>query len=227
MSPLAGVQSSAINHLMDNGLARINHTRPGSPAATAAKTGDATRQARLRRAAVQKIEQLFELHVFETELGWMAALGQYERLYQLVIGCETATAAIQRLQADWLANADESRWCLDLEQRLQAYASGVPMSFPDVPVYFGEVTPFQRRVLDRCRRIPSGETMSYGELARAAGRPGAARAVGNVMASNRLPIVVPCHRVVHADGSIGHFSAPQGARLKQRMLRLEQQAAHD
>lgn len=183
------------------------------------KQGQRARGARpsLARAAVAA----HTLHVFETELGWIAALGRDGALVQLSIGCDTPAAAVERLNPDWAADAVSARWCVELERRLCAYAAGKPVDFADVAVLDEDRTPFQRRVLDCCRRIAYGQTLSYGELARRAGRPGAARAVGNTMASNRLPLVIPCHRVVHADGRIGHFSAPQGSRMKRRLLDLE------
>ena len=77
-----------------------------------------------------------------------------------------------------------------------------------------------QRALDR----EGGHTVTYGELATRSGTPGAARAVGSVMARNRVPVVIPCHRVVAA-GGMGGFSAPNGLQLKQRMLNLEKIAA--
>ncbi len=78
---------------------------------------------------------------------------------------------------------------------------------------------FSRDVLRACAQIPYGETRSYGELAVMAGKPGAARAVGQVMARNPLPLFVPCHRVIAADGSLGGFGG--GLEMKRRLLRLE------
>jgi methylated-DNA-[protein]-cysteine S-methyltransferase len=83
------------------------------------------------------------------------------------------------------------------------------------------VTDFQRKVLDACRAIPPGETLSYAELAVIAGAPGAARAVGNVMRTNRIPLVIPCHRVVGSGGSLGGYSAPDGLAMKRKLLERE------
>lgn len=68
-----------------------------------------------------------------------------------------------------------------------------------------ETTPFRRAVYRALLTVPAGETVSYGELAAMAGYPGAARAVGSAMAANPLALVVPCHRVVRSDGSLGHY----------------------
>jgi O-6-methylguanine DNA methyltransferase len=83
---------------------------------------------------------------------------------------------------------------------------------------FDGMTPFQRTVLETIFRIPAGETMTYGEVAKAAGKPGAARAVGNVMAMNPIPLILPCHRVV-ATGGLGGFTG--GLEVKRKLLRLE------
>ena len=84
-----------------------------------------------------------------------------------------------------------------------------------------DLPPFHRSVVRQCRRIPYGKTASYADLARATGNPHAARAIGNAMARNPLPLVVPCHRVLRTDGSLGGFSTPRGINEKIRLLRLE------
>lgn len=90
----------------------------------------------------------------------------------------------------------------------------------DLPVDL-EVTPFDREVLEEVRRIPSGRTATYGEIARRVGRPNAARAVGNALARNPAIVVVPCHRVLPKSGRIGNYSGEGGARTKERLLRRE------
>ncbi len=79
---------------------------------------------------------------------------------------------------------------------------------------------FAKRLIKAVCEIPYGETRSYGDLAKIIDRPKAARAVGRVMAANRVPIIIPCHRVVKADGSIGGYSA--GIDIKRFLLKLEQ-----
>jgi methylated-DNA-[protein]-cysteine S-methyltransferase len=81
--------------------------------------------------------------------------------------------------------------------------------------------PFARRVFAATRGVSAGTTTTYGELARAVAQPGAARAVGTALARNPFPIIVPCHRVLAADGSLHGFSAPGGIATKQRILEIE------
>jgi methylated-DNA-[protein]-cysteine S-methyltransferase len=116
---------------------------------------------------------------------------------------------------------DDDALAADVLERLVRYADGEPVDLSDVPVCVDHLTPFARRVVKSCRAIRRGQTRSYSDLATAAGRPGAARAVGQVMAANRVPLVVPCHRVVAADGHLGGFSAPDGLAMKRRLLDLE------
>lgn len=82
-----------------------------------------------------------------------------------------------------------------------------------------EIRPFDREVLAAIRRIPFGTTASYADVARAIGRPRAARAVGGALARNPLPLLLPCHRVIHANGEEGGYSG--GAGNKRRMLEWE------
>ena len=90
----------------------------------------------------------------------------------------------------------------------------------DVPVDL-PLSPFERAVLEEVRRIPLGETRSYSEIARRIGRPGASRAVGNAVAHNPAPLVIPCHRVVPRRGGVGNYSATGGTRTKRRLMSQE------
>lgn len=104
-----------------------------------------------------------------------------------------------------------------LRQEISEYCAGERREFT-VPVA-ASGTPWQQRVWEALRNIPFGETRSYAEVAALVGRPGAARAVGGANGCNRVPLVVPCHRVISADGSLGGFSG--GLHLKRRLLEHE------
>jgi methylated-DNA-[protein]-cysteine S-methyltransferase len=162
---------------------------------------------------------------FPTNLGWMALAARGERLVRLSFGHPSAAAALAHLDSgdDWTATdrRDLHPKIADVVERLERYAAGEEVSFADVAIDLSHLTAFQQRVVRACRKISRGRTRTYGELAAAVGNPGAARAVGSVMAKNRLPIVVPCHRVVGSAGSLGGFSAPDGLCMKERMLALE------
>ncbi len=91
----------------------------------------------------------------------------------------------------------------------------------DVPLEMSAVPEFDRRVYDVVRRIPPGQTLTYGEVANRLGAPGAAQAVGQALGRNPFPPIVPCHRVLAAGRKIGGFSARGGPRTKLRMLETE------
>ncbi|MCK5269466.1 MAG: methylated-DNA--[protein]-cysteine S-methyltransferase [Sedimentisphaerales bacterium] len=80
---------------------------------------------------------------------------------------------------------------------------------------------FTNRVLRRCSRLKPAETMSYKELAKQIGSPRAARAVGNALSKNRIPLIIPCHRIITSNDSPGGFSAPGGINLKKRLIEHE------
>jgi methylated-DNA-[protein]-cysteine S-methyltransferase len=108
------------------------------------------------------------------------------------------------------------------QKRITAYFEGDCVDFRDIPVVLA-VGLFARRVLTACRGIEFGRIVTYGQLAEIAGKSGAARAVGGVLAKNPLPLIIPCHRAICADGSMGGFSAMGGVNLKKKMLKLEGQ----
>ncbi|MBI3839555.1 MAG: methylated-DNA--[protein]-cysteine S-methyltransferase [Planctomycetia bacterium] len=167
-------------------------------------------------------EHSLQVVSFVTDLGWMALVGSGSTLKQLVFGHHTQSAALAALDPALLAAARTGNWCPSLVDRLQDFAAGGSADFRDVQVDLNHLTPFQRKVVKHCRAIAYGQTRSYGELALQSGSARAARAVGNTMATNRYPLIVPCHRVVHADRSIGHLSAPDGSRMKTRLLDMEE-----
>ena len=98
---------------------------------------------------------------------------------------------------------------------------GEPEDLSAIVLDMTDVPEFHHRVYDVAREIPPGETRSYGEIAARLGEPGAAQAVGRALGRNPFPIVVPCHRVLAADGSLHGFSAPGGIETKRRMLAIE------
>ncbi len=106
-------------------------------------------------------------------------------------------------------------------ERIVAALQGAPDTLEDVALDERAVPPFHRRVYAEARRIPPGETVSYGELAQRLGEPGAARAIGQALGHNPFAPIVPCHRVLAAGGRPGGFSAPGGLSTKLRMLELE------
>jgi methylated-DNA-[protein]-cysteine S-methyltransferase len=159
--------------------------------------------------------------IFPTELGWMGLAGAGDRLRQLTFGHPSSAAAKRALALAARAAVRDDVWYGELVERLQAYARGTRDDFRDVQIDAGGYTEFQRRVVEMCRQIPPGATVSYGRLATLAGREGAARAVGNIMRTNRLPLVIPCHRVVAGSGKLHGYSAASGPSTKRKLLEME------
>lgn len=106
---------------------------------------------------------------------------------------------------------------------LQRYFAGDARALDRLPLDVVQGTPFQRQVWDALRTIPYGETRSYAWLAAAVGKPGAARAVGQANGANPVGIVVPCHRVISADGGVGGYAG--GVAMKRALLALERENA--
>jgi methylated-DNA-[protein]-cysteine S-methyltransferase len=162
--------------------------------------------------------------VFETSFGWVATNWGNGQLHDLVFGYESphqAVAAVQSENADVAEVIEPTADAEHFADRLRAYLGGEPDDFRDVSIALDANTEFQRNVLGLCRKIPYGQTWSYAKLAQAAGSPRACRAVGNIMARNRIPLIIPCHRVVGSHGSLGGYSAPSGLSLKRQLLQLE------
>ena len=157
------------------------------------------------------------LSVFETDLGWFGLIGREDVVMRLFFGHASAeevrTAAARAVGGKEGPALPESDWYPELRRRLMDFARGVPTNFDDVKLDLDGATEFRERVLKQTRKIKYGSTVTYGQLAARAGKPAAARAIGAVMASNRVPIIIPCHRVVGSGGSLGGFSAPQGIAL--------------
>lgn len=105
-------------------------------------------------------------------------------------------------------------------EQLQTYFSDPSYRF-ELPLDLDRFTPFQVTVLQAARRIPSGSVSTYGQIAQTIGRPKASRAVGQALGRNPVPIVIPCHRVIASDGSLGGYSGGGGLQSKRLLLDLE------
>ena len=113
-------------------------------------------------------------------------------------------------------------WVHDAVRRLMAHLGGTPQDLDGIQVDLSALTPFRRRVAEVLRATRPGQVLSYGDVALLAGRPGAARAVGQAVKANPILILVPCHRVVGADGP-GGWSAFGSPEVKARLMALERE----
>jgi methylated-DNA-[protein]-cysteine S-methyltransferase len=106
-------------------------------------------------------------------------------------------------------------------ERIRDLLGGGRDDLSDIPLDLDGQSAFNLRVYEIARAITPGDTSTYGEVAKAMGEPGAARAVGKALGENPWPIVVPCHRVLGSSGGMGGFSAPGGAETKAKLLTIE------
>jgi len=163
----------------------------------------------------------------KSPFGYCAVVCEGEEVLRILIGHPSRKSVLQQISREF-PNAREGgaepRCCAG---QIMEYLHGERERF-SVKLRTDGLTPFQRRVFRVVERIPYGQVRSYGWVAtRAMGSARAARAVGNALARNPFPLVVPCHRVVRSDGSLGGFSAPGELILKRRLLELERGSESD
>jgi len=152
-----------------------------------------------------------------TEMGPVWILSTRQGLRGLGLG-EREAPSEREARALGILYVKRPRWTDPARRALEKYFAGL-MPALDLALDLAVGSRFERRVWEATRRVPYGSLVSYGTLARRLGLPGGARAVGNALGRNPVPIVVPCHRVIHGDQSIGGFSS--GLRWKRFLLELE------
>lgn len=172
----------------------------------------------MRPSTTERGYTLFETAIGPCGIAWNArgvvALQLPERT-----PAETAARLLHRAGV-----AEEARPPSDVRLAIAAVTSlmsGIATDLRGIRLDMERVPPFHRKVYEFARTIAPGATLSYGAIAQAVGSPGAARAVGQAMARNPFPIVVPCHRVLAAGGKTGGFTASGGVNTKLRMLAIE------
>jgi O-6-methylguanine DNA methyltransferase len=152
-----------------------------------------------------------------TPMGRIWILCSERGLREVRLG-DAQAPSVREGRAKGISYVKRPRWSDPARRAIEAYfASRAPLDDVVLDVEVG--TSFQRRVWEAARRIPLGQVRSYADLARLAGAPSASRAVGNALGVNPVAVVVPCHRVIHADSGIGGFSA--GLRWKRFLLEHE------
>jgi methylated-DNA-[protein]-cysteine S-methyltransferase len=163
--------------------------------------------------------------IFNTAWGYFGLVANEKGLIRTILPCSSRKTVEKCL----LVGLDNSQFDKNLLKPLQkqiiAYFAGKrplrPLSSVICPLNLAGLAPFTRKVLDACRKIPPGKTASYSQLAGMIGKPRASRAVGSALARNPIPLIIPCHRVIHSDGSLGNFSAPGGTNTKKKLIALE------
>ncbi len=159
--------------------------------------------------------------VFETDWGWICAVGSARGIRAASLPEPSPERAIEHAEGTIRGPLPEHRpgAFADFAQQVAEYLAGERTDF-DVALDLDDATSFFRRAWAACRTIPAGQTRTYRWLAEQAGNPLASRGAGQSMARNRVPLVIPCHRVIGSDGGLHGFGGP-GLGLKARLLELE------
>lgn len=161
---------------------------------------------------------ILKFHVCETDIGYVGLAVSERGLRATTLPRRTRDDALREMAEIGASEPASAAELGDIPDRIRDVTSGRPAALA-ARVDWEGLTPFRRAVLEEAARIPAGETRSYGWLAQKVGKPGAARAVGRVMATNPLPLVVPCHRVIGSDGGLHGFGG--GLEMKEMLLRRE------
>jgi methylated-DNA-[protein]-cysteine S-methyltransferase len=161
----------------------------------------------------------FVCRLVSTHRGWCAVVSRGQGIWRCCLPQETPAAALAQVGLALPGDDDPADPALGAAARyLQQMFRGEPPTV-QVPLDLADLAPFTRAVLAACSQVPYGATVTYGDLAARAGRPGAARAVGQAMARNPLAPLVPCHRVVGVGGKLTGFGG--GLELKATLLAWE------
>ena len=157
--------------------------------------------------------------IFETSLGWMGVLASESGLRRTTLPQQSPYLCYSLIGPEVEDATNEPERFEGIRARLDRHFDGEPDSFEDLPLDLEDASRFYRAAWLACQSIPHGETRTYGWLAAQAGNARAPRAAGQSMARNRLPIIVPCHRVIGIDGGLTGFGKSAGQlELKQRLL---------
>ena len=160
--------------------------------------------------------------IFETPHGWVGILASELGIRRTTLPEPSIEACQEKLGSDIDAAERTPDKFVELRRKIERFLDGEDTDFGDVPIDVDDASPFLRAAWQACRTIPPGETRPYRWLASAAGRPNAPRAAGQAMARNRLPFLIPCHRVIASDGSLGGYgSGKTRLDLKKRLLEME------
>jgi methylated-DNA-[protein]-cysteine S-methyltransferase len=161
--------------------------------------------------------------IFETPIGPCGVAWSRNGIAGLQLPEAAANATRARVQRRWPAAVEAApppgvQRAID---RVLALLNGKPVDLGDIPLDLEAAPDFHRKVYEVARTIPPGRTMTYGEIARKLGVPHESREVGQALGRNPIAIIVPCHRVLGADGKMGGFSANGGVATKRRILEIE------
>ncbi len=162
-------------------------------------------------------------HLFDTAFGTCAIAWSEAGLTRVQLPERTHTLTDARMKCSGveLSELPLAAFAADAVGALQSYFAGTAVLLDTLRLDESSVSTFNASVYRALRAVPRGATVTYGELAKQVGQPGAARAVGTAMGRNPWPVIVPCHRVLAQGRKMGGFSAPGGTATKEKLLALE------
>lgn len=162
--------------------------------------------------------------IIETNGGFVGIVASDRGLRRVYLPEQSRASAVRGINKDFADTAEDERLMPELAGDIARFFLGESVEF-DVRFDWSGYGSFEVDVWRACSEIEYGSTGSYKSLSERVGRPGGARAVGNAMGRNPFPIVVPCHRVVKSDGSLGGYSGPGGVDFKRQLLEMEAETA--
>ncbi len=157
--------------------------------------------------------------IFDSSLGNMLFVSKNNALIRLKISQDDPSTIKNRFLVTTPEGIESMKLFVGLARQIDLYMKGERIDFRDVALDLSCLSPFTQQVLSEVRKIPYGETRSYGWISRRLGFRNAGRAVGQALKANPIPIIIPCHRVIREDGSIGGFTL--GTNIKRRLLSIE------
>lgn len=161
---------------------------------------------------------------FPTPLGWIAIAANNRGIVRTSLPEPTPQAAAEAIADTTNSSSTDSPNLVltQAEDLLTRYCNGEDVDLDNIPIDDTAWTPYTQRARAACRTIPRGQTRTYAWLAQeASGNPNSARAAGRAMATNPIPIIIPCHRVIASNGKLQGFGGTIGLPLKQKLLQLE------
>ena len=158
--------------------------------------------------------------IFKTEWGWCGVVVGKGGIMQVILPERRKDLVRAQIRSRYPESREVEKGSEKIQKALKMYFSGKRVDF-DFPLDLSGYSDFQRRVWEVARTIPYGEVRSYQWVGKKLGNPRGGRAVGGALGRNPVPVIVPCHRVIRADGQLGGFSGSGGTKLKRKMLALE------
>jgi methylated-DNA-[protein]-cysteine S-methyltransferase len=162
--------------------------------------------------------------IFKTADGFFGLLADGKSLIRSTLPVPDYSTASKYLLVGMFNDVlEDKKMYPDIQKSIKSYYKGRYAELKKVRfmLKWEELTDFSKKILNVCKKIPPGQTITYSQLAKKAGFEKAARAAGSVLAKNPLPLIIPCHRVIRSDGKIGNFSAAGGSKTKKKMIEYE------